>query len=74
LLFFLSLSLSFPLNSFDDLFVFLCWNLEADSLSDEEYKDATVILQLLRDNLNLWTTEGEDKGPGDDDKDDDEDK
>jgi hypothetical protein len=39
-----------------------------DNLSDEEYKDATVIMQLLRDNLNLWTAEGEDKG-GDDDED-----
>lgn len=41
-----------------------------NNLSDEEYKDATVIMQLLRDNLNLWTAEGEDKGVGDDDKDD----
>ena len=29
-----------------------------DTLSEEEnYKDATLIMQLLRDNLTLWTTE-----------------
>ncbi|KAK8790971.1 hypothetical protein WA158_005602 [Blastocystis sp. Blastoise] len=33
---------------------------ELDSLSEEDYKDATLILQLLRDNLTLWTTDVED--------------
>lgn len=28
---------------------------ELDSLGDEEYKDATLIMQLIRDNLTLWS-------------------
>jgi len=28
---------------------------DLDSLSEESYKDATLIMQLLRDNLTLWT-------------------
>ena len=40
-----------------------------DTLSEESYKDSTLIMQLLRDNLTLWTSdmqnEGEDnKGEG----------
>ena len=36
---------------------------ELDSLSEESYKDSTLIMQLLRDNLTLWTSdEGEDEG------------
>jgi len=31
-----------------------------DDLSEDSYKDSTVIMQLLRDNLTLWTSEGED--------------
>ena len=27
---------------------------ELDSLSDETYKDSTLIMQLLRDNITLW--------------------
>ena len=30
---------------------------ELDSLSEESYKDATLIMQLLRDNLTLWTSD-----------------
>lgn len=30
-----------------------------DSLTDESYKDSTLIMQLLRDNLTLWTSETE---------------
>jgi len=30
-----------------------------DSLTDESYKDSTLIMQLLRDNLTLWTSENE---------------
>jgi len=29
-----------------------------DTLGDSSYKDATLIMQLLRDNLTLWTAEG----------------
>ncbi|XP_033747559.1 14-3-3 family protein artA-like isoform X3 [Pecten maximus] len=30
---------------------------ELDSLNEESYKDSTLIMQLLRDNLTLWTTD-----------------
>ena len=30
---------------------------ELDNLSEDSYKDSTLILQLLRDNLTLWTSE-----------------
>lgn len=33
---------------------------ELDTLSEESYKDSTLIMQLLRDNLTLWTSEGKD--------------
>jgi len=34
---------------------------ELDNVEEESYKDSTLIMQLLRDNLTLWTsTEGED--------------
>jgi 14-3-3 protein epsilon len=29
----------------------------ADMLSEESYKDSTMIMQLLRDNLTLWTSD-----------------
>jgi len=31
-----------------------------DTLNDSAYKDSTLIMQLLRDNLTLWTSERED--------------
>jgi len=36
---------------------------ELDTLSEESYKDSTLIMQLLRDNLTLWTSDvqGDDK-------------
>jgi len=43
---------------------------ELDTLSEDQYKDSTLIMQLLRDNLTLWTSdmsnEGEGKGNNDD--------
>ncbi|OAG29316.1 14-3-3 protein epsilon [Nematocida displodere] len=30
---------------------------ELDSLTEDSYKDSTLIMQLLRDNLSLWSTE-----------------
>merc|ERR1712234_4663 len=42
---------------------------ELDTLNEDSYKDSTLIMQLLRDNLTLWTsdtTEGEDAGEGGD--------
>ena len=32
---------------------------ELDSLGEESYKDSTLIMQLLRDNLTLWTSDME---------------
>ncbi|XP_003387313.1 PREDICTED: 14-3-3 protein gamma-like [Amphimedon queenslandica] len=43
---------------------------ELDQLQDDTYKDSTLIMQLLRDNLTLWTSENDSK----DDKDDEEGK
>jgi 14-3-3 protein epsilon len=39
---------------------------ELDTLSEESYKDSTLIMQLLRDNLTLWTSDmqGDEAGPG----------
>jgi len=34
---------------------------ELDSLSEESYKDSTLIMQLLRDNLTLWTSDLQDE-------------
>lgn len=30
-------------------------NNELDILNEDSYKDSTLIIQLLRDNLTLWT-------------------
>jgi 14-3-3 protein epsilon len=42
---------------------------ELDTLSEDSYKDSTLIMQLLRDNLTLWTSDmsndAEDKGNDD---------
>lgn len=32
---------------------------DLDDIDDDFYKDATLIMQLLRDNLTLWTEEVE---------------
>lgn len=34
---------------------------ELDSVEEDSYKDSTLIMQLLRDNLTLWQSENEDK-------------
>lgn len=34
---------------------------ELDSLKEESYKDSTLIMQLLRDNLTLWTSDANDE-------------
>jgi 14-3-3 protein epsilon len=38
-------------NAFDDAIA------ELDTLSEDSYKDSTLIMQLLRDNLTLWTSD-----------------
>lgn len=40
---------------------------ELDTLSEDSYKDSTLIMQLLRDNLTLWSTEN---AEGNDDNED----
>ncbi|KAG2320459.1 hypothetical protein Bca4012_056499 [Brassica carinata] len=35
---------------------------ELDTLGEESYKDSTLIMQLLRDNLTLWTSDMQDEG------------
>eukprot|EP01047_Picozoa_sp_COSAG01_P082236 COSAG01_NODE_16707_length_1212_cov_3.663073_1_plen_239_part_01 len=37
---------------------------ELDTLSEESYKDSTLIMQLLRDNLTLWTSDMQDEAEG----------
>merc|ERR1712232_142640 len=43
---------------------------ELDSLTEGSYRDSTLIMQLLRDNLTLWTSDmgNEDEASGDDDE------
>lgn len=52
------------LQAFDDAIA------ELDTLNEDSYKDSTLIMQLLRDNLTLWTTDtqgdGDDGGEGGD--------
>merc|ERR1712039_320686 len=35
---------------------------ELDNVAEDSYKDSTLIMQLLRDNLTLWTSEPEEQG------------
>lgn len=35
---------------------------ELDSITEDSYKDSTLIMQLLRDNLTLWNSEHEQEG------------
>merc|ERR1711920_206553 len=37
---------------------------ELDTLGEESYKDSTMIMQLLRDNLTLWTSDMNDQSDG----------
>jgi len=40
---------------------FDCAISELDQLNEEGYKDSTLIMQLLRDNLTLWTSDQQDE-------------
>jgi len=39
---------------------------ELDNLEEEQYRDATLIMQLIRDNLTLWTSDANEGGAGGD--------
>jgi len=39
---------------------------ELDTLSEDSYKDSTLIMQLLRDNLTLWTSDMQGEGDAED--------
>jgi len=41
---------------------------QLDSLNDDSYKDSTLIMQLLRDNLTLWTSEEHQDEDGNEDQ------
>jgi len=41
---------------------------ELDTLSEESYKDSTLIMQLLRDNLTLWTSDMQNDDAGGEEK------
>jgi 14-3-3 protein beta/theta/zeta len=43
---------------------------ELDTLNEDSYKDSTLIMQLLRDNLTLWTSDAQvdDAAPGEGDE------
>lgn len=36
---------------------------DLDTLGEDSYKDSALIMQLLRDNLTLWTSEMQDSKP-----------
>jgi len=37
---------------------------DIEGLEEDQYKDSTTIMQLIRDNLTLWTSELQDEGQG----------
>jgi 14-3-3 protein epsilon len=39
---------------------------DIEHIEEEQYKDATTIMQLIRDNLTLWTSEMQDDAEGGD--------
>ncbi|XP_003385850.1 PREDICTED: protein BMH1-like [Amphimedon queenslandica] len=42
---------------------------DLDNLEEDSYKDSTLIMQLLRDNLTLWTSETDQQDKNDDNED-----
>lgn len=41
---------------------------ELDTLEEDEYRDSATIMQLLRDNLTLWTSDLNDVGRNDEEE------
>ncbi|KFW94426.1 14-3-3 protein gamma, partial [Phalacrocorax carbo] len=52
------LGLALNYSAFDDAIA------ELDTLNEDSYKDSTLIMQLLRDNLTLWTSDQQDDDGG----------
>ncbi|KAG2053007.1 14-3-3 protein, partial [Suillus hirtellus] len=50
------LDLALDFSMFDDVIA------ELNMLSEENYKDSAIIMQLLRDNVTLWTSHMQDSG------------
>ncbi|CAO2640315.1 14-3-3 protein eta [Lemmus lemmus] len=48
----------YEIQAFDDAIA------ELDTLNEDSYKDSTLIMQLLRDNLTLWTSDQQDEEAG----------
>lgn len=40
---------------------------DIENIQDANYKDSTTIMQLMKDNLTLWTSELDDEEEGNDD-------
>jgi len=38
---------------------------DIEHIEEDQYKDATTIMQLIRDNLTLWTSEMDDENNDD---------
>lgn len=49
------LACSLAKQAFDDAIA------DLDTLGEDSYKDSALIMQLLRDNLTLWTSEMQDE-------------
>lgn len=47
---------NYTFQAFDDAIA------ELDTLNEDSYKDSTLIMQLLRDNLTLWTSDTQGDG------------
>lgn len=45
---------------------------DIENIQDVNYKDSTTIMQLMKDNLTLWTSELDEEEDNDNDNDDDE--
>ena len=41
---------------------------DLDTLEEDEYRDSATIMQLLRDNLTLWTSDLNEAGRNDEDE------
>lgn len=42
---------------------------DIENIQDADYRDATTIMQLMKDNLTLWTSELDDQDEGNEDED-----